>query len=309
VVAGLQPFEFVSPASRNGAVIGKEFLSFTGNSLLVSEGPPPWLREAMNAETLRVTLDVRPADLDQRGPARLFSVGRDTTVRNLTVGQLGADMVLRVRRTGTDVNGKPDLVARDVFAEGRWTKIDVRVVGDAIEVLVDGVSKVREDVRGDLFSRWDPAMPLALGNEPSGNRPWRGDMRAAGVVVGSTVVDYVSAVALLDRPPVIVSVHQPPSLVPFSSTDLGDAVINLFGFVPLGFLAATGRGRRSRAWCVLAIGFAVSVAIECAQLFLPFRHPSVTDVILNTCGTALGLALARKRRNAGHAEPTTTAPA
>ncbi|QRP48306.1 VanZ family protein [Amycolatopsis sp. FDAARGOS 1241] len=62
---------------------------------------------------------------------------------------------------------------------------------------------------------------------------------------------------------------------------------NVLLFVPLGFLAAFATRRRAAIVPVLA-GF--SAAIEAAQYFVG-RSADVDDVLLNTLGAALGVAL------------------
>ena len=78
---------------------------------------------------------------------------------------------------------------------------------------------------------------------------------------------------------------------------LKNALLNIAGFVPLGFvlslyLAADPRIRRATLLTVLT-GMAVSLAIEYFQSFLPTRYSGCTDLITNTIGTCIG-ALWRK---------------
>jgi VanZ family protein len=74
-----------------------------------------------------------------------------------------------------------------------------------------------------------------------------------------------------------------------------DVLLNIGGFVPLGFLvlnylSRTGKIRHPTT-TTFAVGFLLSLAIEMLQWFLPTRDSDMTDVISNTIGTALGLAL------------------
>lgn len=74
---------------------------------------------------------------------------------------------------------------------------------------------------------------------------------------------------------------------------------NVALFVPFGVIAAA---RARRAALVVGAGFALSVAVELIQTFVPGRTPSVDDVILNVTGAALGVAvslLLRARAPAG----------
>lgn len=69
-----------------------------------------------------------------------------------------------------------------------------------------------------------------------------------------------------------------------------EAVGNVLLFVPFGVLV--GLVLRLRRWpWVLLLGSATSAAIELSQLlFLPSRFATVQDWVLNTLGTAVGLA-------------------
>lgn len=75
---------------------------------------------------------------------------------------------------------------------------------------------------------------------------------------------------------------------------------NVAAFVPLGVLAPAAWARW-RSWSrVLALGLAVSLAIEAAQLAIslvvghPYRQADVDDLLLNVAGTAVGFALWRR---------------
>jgi glycopeptide antibiotics resistance protein len=63
-------------------------------------------------------------------------------------------------------------------------------------------------------------------------------------------------------------------------------------FLPVGALLAAGRGVRLPA----AVGFGAGLAVllETGQLLLPTRYASVTDVLVETGGTWLGFAVARR---------------
>ena len=71
---------------------------------------------------------------------------------------------------------------------------------------------------------------------------------------------------------------------------LADAILNILLFVPLGYvLGLIGRPSRWRAWAGLTL---LAGAIEFAQVFLPGRFPTLSDVIANSTGAALGLVMA-----------------
>ena len=63
-------------------------------------------------------------------------------------------------------------------------------------------------------------------------------------------------------------------------------------------------GAARRCWLVILFSALYASTDEFHQIFVPTRHPAVHDVMLDTCGAALGLFLAwcfsafRKRRRA-----------
>jgi hypothetical protein len=73
-----------------------------------------------------------------------------------------------------------------------------------------------------------------------------------------------------------------------------DIVLNLIGFVPLGFFLSAvlnrSGGRFSRRGVLIAVvlGFSVSLFIEIVQAWIPSRSSSMSDLLLNTLGTWLG---------------------
>lgn len=74
-----------------------------------------------------------------------------------------------------------------------------------------------------------------------------------------------------------------------------DVAVNILGFVPLGFAFCAyfskARPIKHAALATIVLGFAVSLAIEVLQSYMPTRSSSSTDVIMNTFGTILGVWL------------------
>ncbi len=84
-----------------------------------------------------------------------------------------------------------------------------------------------------------------------------------------------------------------------------DVLINLIGFIPLGFLLIATMSRiksvddRTGAIVAMLVVFSFSMCIEVAQVWIPIRDSSMLDLIMNTFGGGAGVLSfrwGRKRR-------------
>jgi len=86
---------------------------------------------------------------------------------------------------------------------------------------------------------------------------------------------------------------------PLKRSDIRDAIVDISGFIPLGFclflyLRLSGEFSQSGAlWCAVLIGGLTSLAIELSQVFLPTRHSSALDLINNIIATMAASMLGR----------------
>lgn len=119
---------------------------------------------------------------------------------------------------------------------------------------------------------------------------------------GRMIHNQIRSGADLDIPETYMIVNQMFLERPWDEFFLGwgywkNVLINIGGFIPLGFffcayLSLTLQARKA-AVVTIILGCAASLTIEVLQAFLPTRQSGMTDVITNTLGTSIGVALFR----------------
>ncbi len=141
---------------------------------------------------LMIEAVITPARGDQRGPARIISLSRDSGRRNFTLGQEGENLVLRLRTPKTGTNGTNPQVTLTALRIGRPQHVVVTYRQGVTTCHVDGKRVMQgRAVKGD-FSNWEP-QPLVFGDEVGGDRNWDGAIDA--VVISNRARDaaYVKA--------------------------------------------------------------------------------------------------------------------
>jgi VanZ family protein len=102
---------------------------------------------------------------------------------------------------------------------------------------------------------------------------------------------WVALVVVLTLVPLEAAEDRPSSFcVLCREGAVADGLLNAALFLPLGAALSVGGWRSRRA---LGLGWLLSLAVETAQLVIPGRDPSPSDLLFNTLGTALGIVLVR----------------
>lgn len=283
---------------ENNAVLHAEGASFEAPGIAHTRHAPDWLNNPAQITSLRIALQVQSYSLNQTGPARILTVSTDPSYRNLTIGQEGSDLVIRLRSQLTDLNGMPSYLVTGVFAAAGWRDIDLVIEDGVLNVLIDDEIKLNSVLPAGSIATWSEEYKLALGNELLGNRAWVGAIKEAIVSVDGKTFNYLAPKALYLPQSLAIpeKYRELPSIQLFPlargettlSIVLQDVTLNFFGFAVLGFFILMMVNQRMAGFAVTLLCAAVSVIIETGQLFLPTRITALSDLVLNTTGAATG---------------------
>lgn len=117
---------------------------------------------------------IRPAATDQSGPARIITLSPNGSQRNFTLGQDGSKFDVRMRTTQTSDNGIPSTSSPDRSLNTNLTHVVfTRDRNGRTRIYLDGKLSVERTLDGST-DNWDTSYQVALANELSNDRPWRG---------------------------------------------------------------------------------------------------------------------------------------
>lgn len=159
-----------------------EGLRLKDSTVLAHAGAPRRLIEAIQrTEELSIEAWITPANLDQSGPARILTLSSGSSERNFTLGQEKGEYQVRLRAAGTNPNGLPALATGTGAASTRLTHlVYTRDRAGTATFYLDGAPVESTGLPGD-FSNWSTDYKLAVGNETSGDRPWKGTLHLLAI--------------------------------------------------------------------------------------------------------------------------------
>ena len=157
---------------------GKGRLTVNAPVLIATAQPASRLADAVKkAGAVTIEAWITPAASDQSGPARIVTLSADTGQRNFTLGQDGDRYDVRFRAAGTDDNGMPGLGGATGRFQTRLTHVAyTRDASGKASLYVNGEVEAARDIGADL-SKWSNGFRLALGNEITKDRAWKGAFR------------------------------------------------------------------------------------------------------------------------------------
>ena len=150
-------------------------LEITQSTQIRSDSPASKLNQSIRRSG-EITLEawIRPANLDQKGPARIVTLSRNGTERNVTLGQEGNKYDVRLRTVATGGNGIPSTTSKKASVTSELTHVVyTRARSGSAKLYINGKEIAKKTVSGSTVN-WHGQFRLALGNEFGGNRAWLG---------------------------------------------------------------------------------------------------------------------------------------
>ncbi len=150
-------------------------LEVRGKTLIRSQKPASRMIEAIRRSG-EITIEawIRPAKINQNGPARIVTLSKNSGERNFTVGHDGDRFDVRLRTTKTSVNGNPSLYSARKSLAAKLTHVAyTRDRSGRARIYINGKQRGERKIAG-ATSNWNRSYQLALANELSGDRPWLG---------------------------------------------------------------------------------------------------------------------------------------
>ena len=186
ILAGflLWPFDFDLYLKNDARWIkNARGIEFPGTGQAVSNSSTQEFFDHMvRGSGLTLELWLETEDQNQFGPARILSYSIDPALRNFTIGQSSDRLVIRLRTTETSLNGmNPHLIVNSTFDNQSLQHVVITYDFSEQNVYINGEQRARSERLKGNFSNWDPACRLVIGNEVTGNRPWKGNLYYAAV--------------------------------------------------------------------------------------------------------------------------------
>lgn len=150
-------------------LLGGSKLSNAGNASRVAAS-------LQRSNALSVEAWIRPASLNQAGPARIFTFSQDGSNRNFTLGQEGKKIDFRLRTSSTSSNGLPSLASKSDLKTNQPTHVVfTRAKSGETKLYINGRIDATSSAKGNL-KNWNKSYKLAVGDEFTGGRNWKGSV-------------------------------------------------------------------------------------------------------------------------------------
>ena len=143
-----------------------------------------------------ITLEawIVPAASVQRGPGRILTLSVSPSARTFLLGHgdagVDAGLAARLRTTATEVNGLPTLLQLDGLPTEPAHAVYTHASDGNDALWVDGTVVLEDSRDGAIVVATDES--FAVGNEITGDRPWRGTVLLAAVYDRALSADEIN---------------------------------------------------------------------------------------------------------------------
>jgi len=164
-----------------GSVIwGTGYISLSTPSIIKGSGTK-LTQLCMSSDAISIEAWIKPASLDQSGPARILSLSADPFNRNFTLAQDNTVYDFRLRTSSTNDNGQPSIQTQGNSVTTMLTQVVFTWSSNGTATIYkDGLEENSVSLSGNL-SNWNQSYDLAIGNELSEDRPWLGEVNEIAI--------------------------------------------------------------------------------------------------------------------------------
>jgi hypothetical protein len=299
IVIAYFPFAWSPPRTvRNQVARNAEgSLRFGQMNYARTSGTPAWLNDVRTSGMIQIQLVASPQSLRQ--DASIMMLASDYWDTDIAIGQDHSDLVVWLRRPGSNANGDPPFVIRGVLQPQRWTSVDLRLLGGDLRINVGARTRLTEHLPADSLQAWGQGQ-IALGDEVHGGGPWQGQVRLAQVRTPGHAVDYVRPGALSIPASYL---YLPDHIESFPPKDLKSwltVFLHMLTFIPVGFLIVLARRLPVRPVPATLLAAALALALAAGKFLFYGRHAAMADIIAESAGGLLGAVLAWQLTHVKH---------
>ncbi|MEZ4948295.1 MAG: LamG domain-containing protein [Saprospiraceae bacterium] len=155
-------------------------VNITGSKIISNSGANKVSSRIKQTNSITVETWVKTSNAWQYGPARVITISENTSLRNFTLGQQDDDWVIRYKTNNTDGNGTPESKAVNKVKTEWQHVVYTRASNGKERIYIDGV-KVYEGYRYGNSNNWGEHCKLAIGDEMSNDRQWKGMVNLVAV--------------------------------------------------------------------------------------------------------------------------------
>lgn len=313
---GLWPFKFYQKnevkwlESDNG-------ISFYGQGIIYSSESYSTFSQT---KSITIKIGLQPMKECACGLNRILSAYDSKQTETFFIAQWKTNLILGISNPISE-NHQPlkKIGIKGVLLNGRKTFLTISSGKEGTRIYIDGKLEKVNSHFSIFENNKNFAFNIILGNSPTGKHYWTGNIYSFGISDNSLTKNErinsqylfneksrTNAKSLLNLgrdliiPSKFIMLKKTILIPPWKECDvifcnIKDTLINIAGFVPFGFFffayLRIGRGlsyRSSLLFTILA-GLGISLTIELLQVFLPTRNSSLTDLICNIAGTAIGI--------------------